>query len=111
MEDKKYATKDDIIDLYKARRPILSRREVEDLVNCFFNYTKSKMLKQGTTDIAYHIYNFGQFYENKFDPRELVKATKDVKRIKAEKLMIEYITGSLVKPIKFNIQDDKVFRI
>lgn len=108
---KKYSTKDDIIDDYNDSRPILNRNEVEDLVNCCFKYIKKKMIQVGTTDTAYFIDNFGHFYEHEFDTRHLVLGTHDVKRIKAEKMMLEYLDSYLVKPIKLDLRNDIPFRM
>lgn len=106
-----YFSKKEIVDIYTDKRDILKTEEVEDLLNCFLEYTLKKIKERGTYSIAYNLESLGQFYEKEFDTRDLIKSVKETSRIKAEKKMHEYILNNITKPKEIKIENDPIHRI
>lgn len=106
-----YVTQEDVIREYANKRKALDEDDVKDLFRTFVEYVKKELAPfSNTEEFAFNIDNFGTIFEPTFDARALLKPHHNKERRRTEKKLAEYIFTGAVKPIRFNIQDDKILR-
>lgn len=107
-----FITQEDVIKQYAQNRKALDEDDVRDLYKTFIGYVKKELSVLGSNEeFAFNIDNFGTLFEPTFDTRALLKPHHNKERKRTEKKLAEFIFTGAVKPIIFNIKNDKILRI
>jgi nucleoid DNA-binding protein len=107
-----FATKEDLIKRYAAKRKGIDESEVRDLLDALLEYTVKQLApRANNTEFAFRLENFGTFFEKEFNSKALTQPYNAKERIKTEKMLTEYILTGIVKPKKVDIFNDYKHRI